>query len=773
MANQQVIDYGLIGDERRQEVVKQLAPVDAWIVHAIDDIHTGCKQVCAEAHENARKHWSQYLGDKDAPTSEAYQGNARLYPNKTADIVDSIHAKILSMLFPSNTEFFGVLGRTTRSILKEVWVRDWLEHHFERMKMFLRSSEWLLHCCVAGTGIGELGWEYEVAKVEQLPRKNEGMGAGALRNLLKVLSKFDGKVRDEVEVTTEWEVIADHATFTNIPLEDFFVPDLEVERLDDLDYCGKQFWKTRREIQQDRVQVVEDPATRQPMRVGTYRNANLVPKQPNRFKEGDENTSGSGDDDIRGGYHYGELPVTQSIHNVEYHFRDIRALFDGIPEGRNWRSHLRNAWDFRPKDLEGGAVVTVSDCCVPIRIEPMADPTGKLSSVYVVQKYKSRKKSLLGKGIPEKFRSEQIELSATRNQIMDGTSKQLRRRQFIDKALQMERGKLKRREHDQQIWVDNNTGGRLSDMIQYEDVPAVPGDAYQHAIQLESDMMDRAHSQDWMRGRPSGKRMSATETSEVSAGAELVSTQEVRHFEADGLVSVIEGTYKNARRRLTRPTAIRITGQAGAEVKEIEPAEIWGDFDFYLKGAREMSNRFLRLNALSRMAENPVMAPFLNMAEIARRQAILNGEPDPDALVIDPNKAVRMMDIQKQWSVFFQGEYVEVTGRETLDEHKRAIEAHEIIFLGLILPQLEQAGAEPHRILRIREAAERCIADHEHYAQKKMEQQAQMEAAAMAGGSGGGGKGGAGVLDMMPGEDQRDPMTQNLAGAGAPSPTPN
>jgi hypothetical protein len=487
---------------------------------------------------------------------------------------------------------------------------------------------------------------------------------------------------------------------------------------------------------------------------------------PNKTR--DQREPSTGEDNAGDAYLAGELPMTQSIENVEYVIRDLRALFDGCKA--KWMRHLKDEWAWENNDIDGGAIVTVSDEAVPIRIEPMADPSGRPSSVYTVQAFKPKKLQLFGGGIPEKVREEQIELAAIRNQIIDGTSKQIRRRTYYNRSADLPLAQLKKREHDQMVPVDALEGGSISDLIQEENVLPVPRDAYEYAAPLEQDIRDRSHVQDMTMGRPASKRMSATETSQVAEGADMVSTQEIRRFEMGGLVRALENTYRSVRRRTTKPLAVRVAGEDGAQIEEIDPEKLWGDFDFVLTGAWETSNRFLRLNQMIQLMQNPEVMQYMNAPKITKRFLTLLGEPDPSDLVADPNKPSRMLEIDRQWSVFIQGEEVEVTGRETMGEHEEAIRRHTDQFLAHTIPAMLEAGHDEKKVAAAQKACERNIADHQFYVERHEQEMEQMALAMAAkGGQGGGGLGRLKELAPPGAETEPEAITEQTAGV---SPVP-
>lgn len=734
----------------RVELLRKLHPVDAWISQAIDDIHGGCAEVCAEHHEKAKKHWSQYLGDDDAPRSDGYQGYARLYPNATADTTDATVAKYLSGLFPADVDFFDVRARTARSLSKRPAVKKVLSHYFARMGFLLSIAEWLRHAVVTGTGIMQCSWLYEVAKEEIYAAEEEGAEPSFIQRGLRVLSRFIQR-REPSRTKYEWAVLEDRPHLENVMLGDFFVPDIQVTDLDDVDYCGRILWLTRRQIEQDEVREVQDPDTEKPVEVGKFRNVDLVPERPGKRKSAASDEA-LGREDVVGGYLYGHLPMTMPIQLTEYHVCDVRALFDGCKEG--WRSRLRSFWRFREEQFDGGAIFTIADEVVPIRIEPMADPRARLSTVFVLQRFKDRKDQLFGMGLPEAIRDDQIQLAAVHNQIQDWISEQLRRRTFYDDQVDLSQERLKYRKHNDFIPVRLKQGGSIHDHLWQEQIPPVPPDAFHFAFELERRIKNRTHTQDPTMGRPVSKRMTATETSEIAEGADLLFSQEIRLFESGGIVRILENVYRWTRRRMTTPLAIQIAGQYGAEIEEIEPEDIWGDFDFYLIGAREATNRFLRTQQLILLGQNPAVAQALRLPKYVARILSILGEANAEDMVFDPDSPPRMMALQKQWSTFLQGEHVEVTAQETMAEHQEAIEKHEAIFKGLILPGMANMGADERRIEAAMKAVDKNIDDHKHFLRKMAEEQQRMMemlAAKQAGGANGSGLGALRELAVPPG----------------------
>ena len=719
------------------------------MTQAIDDIHTGCAEVCGEHHEKAKTHWSQYLGDENAPRSENYLGYAKLYPNITADTADATVAKYLAGLFPADIDFFDVRARTVRSLAKRPAVKKVLSHYFTRMRFILSIAEWLRHAVVTGTGIMQCSWLYEVAKEEVYKAADEEGGTdepSLMRRALRVFSRFIER-REPSRIEYEWAVLEDRPHLENVLLQNFFVPDVEVTDLDDLDYCGRVLWVSRRQILEDEIREIEDPDTDELVEVGKYRNVELVPTRPGKRKAAASDDAAA-KEDVVGSYLYGHLPMTQPIELVEYHVRDVRALFDGCEEG--WRSRLRSFWGFTKEQFDGGAVFTIADDMVPIRVEPMADPRARLSTVFVLQRFKDRKNSLFGMGLPESIRDDQIELAALHNQILDWISKMLRRRTFYDSSLALHEERLKRRKHDDFIGVDRAEGGSLQDLIWEEQIPPVPPDAFRYCFDLERRIKDRTHTQDPTMGRPVSKRMTATETSEISEGADVLFGQEIRLFESGGIVSVLENVYRWVRRRMTTALAIQIAGQYGAEIEEVQPEDIWGDFEFYLTGAREAANRFLRTQQLILLGQNPAVAQALRLPKYVARILSILGEANAEDMVFDPDSPPRMLALQKQWSTFLQGEFVDVTAQETMAEHQEAIAKHESIFLGLILPQFEQMGADERRVEAAHKAVQKNIEDHKHFMQKFQEEQEQMMEMMAAKQAGGGNGKGLGALRELP-----------------------
>lgn len=271
-------------------------------------------------------------------------------------------------------------------------------------------------------------------------------------------------------------------------------------------------------------------------------------------------------------------------------------------------------------------------------------------------------KEFWGESLTRIMQSLQEELNTTRNQRMDNVSMVLNRMWKVRHGADIDPAQLV------------SKAGNIIEVNEMNDIeplitPDITGSGFQEEQIIKQDIQFVSAVSEYSRGATPNRKDTATAVTTLQEASNIVFNYVTMNIELTGLLPIANAIKRMNQQYMTEEKMVRLfdIGQNGWNYKNVDPAEIQGDYDVVSTSPRfeaqqtKEAKRGQLLEMFNTFMANPATAPLINVVEFMQKimetyeitdfQKLIQQPPPPmqvDPMTGQPIDPMQMQQMQGQ-----------------------------------------------------------------------------------------------------------------------------